>query len=185
MRGEVFEPGQVGFDDLFINLLREHQGNVDAEAFAGELLDGRQSGLCRRHLDHHIVPADRAPQTPRLLDRRVGVYREIGRHLQADITIPAVRLVVDGTQRVGRVLDVLDRQLLVERHDVVVVFALKLLQGRIVIFAAGNGLFEDRRIGRDAGQPILFNELLEPALGDKTSGEKVEPDNLPEVIQLA
>src|SRR6185437_15449851 len=92
---------------------------------------------------------------PRLLNRRVGVHREIGRHLQADITISAVRLVVDGTQRVGRVLDVPDRQ-----------------------------LFVDRRIGRDAGQPILFNELLEPALGDKTSGEKVEPDNLPEVIQL-
>ena len=59
-RDQVFKPGQIGFDDVFIDLLREQQRDVDVDAFADELADGRQAGFGRRHLDHQVVAADRA-----------------------------------------------------------------------------------------------------------------------------
>ena len=107
---QIFKPREIGLDDLFIDLLREQQRDVDVDAFADELADRRQAGLCRRHLDHQVVAADRLPEPPRLGDRRLGVHRQIGRDLEADIAVPAFGCVVDRAQRVGRVPDVLDRE---------------------------------------------------------------------------
>ena len=178
-----FEPGEIGLDDLFVDLLREQQRDVDVDALADELADRRQAGFGRRHLDHQVVAADRLPEPPRLGDRRLGVHRQIGRDFEADIAVAAFGRVVDRAQRVGRVLDVLDRQPLVERHDVAVARSFGRLQRRIVIGAAGDRLFEDRGIGGDAGEPVLLDQLLEAALGDESPGEKVEPDRLPIIVQ--
>ena len=120
LRDQMFEPGQIGFDDLFIDLLREQQRDVDVDALADELADRRQAGLGRRHLDHQVVAADRLPEPPRLGDRRVGVHRQIGRDFEADISVLAFRCLIDRAERVRRVLDILDREPLVERHDIAV-----------------------------------------------------------------
>ena len=92
LRDQMFEPRQIGFDDLLIDLLREQQRDVDVDAFADELADRRQAGLRRRHLDHQVVAADRPPEPPRLGDRRLGVHRQIGRDFEADISVLALRL---------------------------------------------------------------------------------------------
>ena len=179
----MFEPGQIGFDDLFVDLLGEQQRDVDVDAFADELADRRQAGLGGRHLDHQVFAADRAPEPPRLGDCRLGAHREIRRDFEADISVLALRPLVDRAQRVGRMLDVLDREPLIERHDIEVALRLDALQGRIVVGAAADGLFEDRGIGGDAGEPVLFDELLETALGDKSPGEKIEPYGLSAIMQ--
>ena len=60
-------------------------------------------------------------------------------------------------------------------------FALANQRGDIlVIFAAvADRLFEDRRIGGDAGHSVLFDQPREPALGEETPVEEVEPYRLP------
>ena len=82
-------------------------------------------------------------------------------------------------------LDVLDREPLVERHDIAVALAFAAFSDEIVIGAAGDGLFEDRGIGGNAGQSVLLDELLEAALGDESPGEEVEPYGLPIIMQTA
>ena len=179
----MFEPRQIGFDDLFIDLLREQQRDVDVDALPDKLANCGQAGLRGRHLDHQIVAADRVPQPTGLDHRGVSVHRQIGRDFEADISVLALGRVVDRAERVRRVLDILDRKPLVERHDIEVAGTFGRLQRGIVVGAAADGLFKDRGIGGDAGEPILLDELFETALGDKPAGEEIEPYGLPIIMQ--
>ena len=81
------------------------------------MTDRGQALRRRRHLDHQVFAIDGFPETLRLGDRRLGVVGEIRRDLEADETVRAMEPIVDRTQHVGGVLDVLDRQLLVEIGD--------------------------------------------------------------------
>ena len=53
-RDVLFEAREIGFGDLLIDLLREQQRDVDADAFADQMLDRGQAFRRRRHLDHQI-----------------------------------------------------------------------------------------------------------------------------------
>lgn len=46
-----------------------------------------------------------------------------------------------------------------------------------------NRLFEDRRVGRDATEPVPGNQALELATGEQATVEIVQPDGLTEVLQ--
>ncbi len=183
-RHEMLKPRQIGFDDVFIDLLREQQRDVDVDAVAEELVNCRKARFCRRDLDHQVFAPNRAPEPPCLGDRRFGIHCQVGRDFQADISVLALRSIVDGAQRVRRMADVLDREVLIERHDTVVALIFDGLQRRIVIRAASDRLFEDRRVGRDACQPILLDKRFETAFGDEASREEVEPDCLSAIMQV-
>src|SRR3954468_12781567 len=59
------------------------------------------------------------------------------------------------------------------------VAALQRFADRAVIFVGtADRLLEDRGVGRDALYTVGFDQLLEVALGDKTAGQKVQPDRL-------
>src|ERR1700686_4003251 len=79
--------------------------------------------------------------------------------------------------------DVLDREPLVERHDIAVALRFKRVQGLIVIGAARDGLFEYGWIGGHAGQPVLLHQLLQPALRQESSGQEVQPHRLSVIMQ--
>ena len=66
-----------------------------------------------RHLDHDVLARHRLPQAPRLVERALRVVGQIGRDLQADVTVAPPGLGVDRLQDVGDVLDVADGQDLV------------------------------------------------------------------------
>ena len=94
----------------FVTLDAKEERDVDVDALAGQLPDGGQPLRGGRHLDHHVLPADGLPQAASLRDRRVGVVREIWRHLEADVSVDARRRVVHRPKQVRRVADVPDRQ---------------------------------------------------------------------------
>ena len=65
--GDVFfQALQIGFRDLQIDLLREQQRDVDADAFADQLLDRGQAFRRGRHLDHQILAVNVLPEFPAL-----------------------------------------------------------------------------------------------------------------------
>ena len=49
---------------------------------------------------------------------------------------------------------------------------------RVIFAAVPDRLFEDRWIGSDSGHPVLLDQPLEPALGEETPVEKVQPHRL-------
>src|SRR5262249_43192724 len=110
---------------------------------------------------------------------------EIGRDLHADEAVGAARAVVDRTQRVGRRLDIGDRQLLVEGHHVLVATGDRRAQRRVVAVAAADGPLEDGGIGGDAGEPILADEFFEVAALNELPRQEVEPDRLAMLGQRA
>jgi len=97
-------------------------------------------------------------------------------NLQADIPIEAVRPVVDGVQHIRRSPDVLHRQRLV---DVVRRRAAgdQGLYGPIVVVALGDGLLEDRRVGRHPQYAPLKQRLELPGIQEATANIVI-PDRL-------
>ena len=183
LRDQMFEAREIGFDDLFIDLLREQQRNIDVDPLADELADRRQARLGPRHFDHQVIATDRPPEPPRFDDGRLGIHRQIGRNLEADVSVPAFRCFKDRAQGVGSVLNIFDRKSLIERHDIAITVGFNRVQGRIIVGAAGDGFFENRGVGGHACQPVLLDQFLQPALGDETPRQEVEPNGLPKIMQ--
>jgi len=173
-----FKAGDVGLGHLHIDLLREQERDIDADALAGQVLDGRQALRRRRHLDHQILAVDFLPQPLGFRDGALGIQGEIGRDLEADEAVVPLEFVVDRAQHVGGVLDVLDRKLLEQLCDRPIA-ALQCLAKRGVVFIGRADCFlEDRRVGGDALDPVGVDQLLQIALGDEAAGEKVQPYGL-------
>jgi hypothetical protein len=184
-RDERLQAAEVGFDHLFVNLLREEQRDVDLDARGGQLADRRQPGARRRHLDHDVVAAGGLGEPFRLGDRRGRVHREIGRDLEADEAVAAAGRLVHRPQHVGGAADVFEREAFVERHDAAVAGALGLLERGVVVAAAGDRLLEDRRVRRHAGKPVALDQPREIALGNEAPRKKVEPKGLAVLVQRA
>ena len=87
-----FQSREICLGDLDIDLLREQQRDVDADAFADQMLDRGKAFRCRRHLHHQVLAADVIPEPLGLGDGALGIHREIRRDLQADKAVVAVEL---------------------------------------------------------------------------------------------
>ncbi len=142
-----------------------------------------QPGFGAGHLDHQVAPVDLVPEPPRLLDRRVRVHRQIGRDLEADEAVAALRLLVDRVELVRSFLDVADRQILEERSRIEVARSFRRRDQRVVIIAVADRLLEDRRVRGDAAQPVLGDHPGQLSGLQQFSADKVEPDRLPEFLQ--
>ena len=78
-----------------------------------QLLDRRDALSGAGNLDHHIVAADCFPQPARLLDRALGVAREIRRYFEADVAVTTLRAFIHRPQNIRSVLDVANGENLV------------------------------------------------------------------------
>ena len=81
-------------------------------------------------------------------------------------------------QHVGRLLDILDREMLENLADRAVLRLQHAGDGSVVFVGTADGLLEDRRVRRHPAQAVVIGELLQAALGDKTAGQEIEPDGL-------
>jgi hypothetical protein len=183
-RQEPLQARQIRLGDLLVHVLREQQRGVDVDAFADQLLDGGNPLRRRRNLDHQVVAPDRAPQPSRLVERGGCVEREQRRHLQADEPVAPRAPLVHAAQGVGSVLDVADREALVEALRVQPARARR-LQHVPVVGAAGDRLLEDRRIRGHAAQAVLVDQAAQLAASDQAAAQIVEPDRLAEDGQRA
>ena len=86
--------GKVGFGHLPITRQPKEQRHVDADPFADELADRRQSFGRAGDLDEDVGTVEGSPQTAGLLDRAIGIAGQAGTDLQAHVAILAVGLVV-------------------------------------------------------------------------------------------
>ena len=147
------------------------------------MLDRGQAFRRRRHLHHQILALDVLPEPLGLGDGALGVHRQIGRDFEADKTVVAVQLVVDRTQHVGGVLDVLDRELLEQVGDRAVALFQRLADRAVIFVRTADRLFEDRRVRGHALDAVGVDQLLQVALGDEAAGEEIQPDRLAVVFE--
>ena len=92
--------------DLAVPLEREDQRDVDADPLGEDGGDRGQPLTGGRDLDEDVRPVDRRPQGQRGGDRALGVLGEPGIDLDRHPAVHAVGRVVDRTQDVGRLPDV-------------------------------------------------------------------------------
>ena len=75
--------------------------DVDVDAVADELPDGRDAGISGRRLDEHVRSANGMEVLARLIDGRLRIICERRRDLDAGEAINAAGLVVDGTEDIA------------------------------------------------------------------------------------
>src|SRR6185312_4461710 len=177
-RGERFEAVHVRLHHLSTRGAREEERDVDVDSLADELSDRRDPLGRRRNLDHEVLAMDRAPEARRLVDGRLGVMREVRRDLHADVPVAAIGLVVDRTEDVSRLLNVLDGEPFVDRRRGLALVLFVTFQRGPVVRAAGDRLFEDRRVRRDAADAVLPHQSRELAALKEMAPDVVEPDRL-------
>ena len=176
-------PVEIGFRHLAIDLLREQQRDVDADAFADQMFDRGQAFRRRRHLHHQILALDVLPQPLGLDDGAFGVHRQIGRDFEADETVFALQPVVDRPQHVSGVLDVFDGDMFEQVGDRAVALFQRLADRAVIFVGTADGFFEDRGVRRHAFDAVGVDQILQIALGDEAAGEEIQPDGLTVVFE--
>ena len=171
----ALEAADVGLRHLRVLLDAEEQRHVDVAPLVDHLLDRRRALLGARDLDHQVGAVDARPVLARLLHRAVGVEGEIGVDLEGDEAVDAAALVVDDAQHVAGVLDVADRELLVDLA-VVLAGARELGELVVVVVGAEDRRVEDRRVGGHPAQRVLFDQSLQLAGADERALDLVQPD---------
>ncbi len=181
--GESLEPGNVSLGNLGVDLLRKQQRHVDVDPLADQRADRRQTRLGAGHLDHQVAAVHLVPQPAGLLDRLMRVHRQIGRDFEADKAVAPLRLLVDGIQGIGALLDVANREILEQRAGIEIPGGFRLGDQRVVIIAVTDRLLEDRRVRGDAAQAVLGDQLGQSSALQQIAADKVEPHRLPEFVK--
>ena len=113
------------------------------------------------------------PQPARFLDRLVGIHRQIGRDLETDKAVAALRLLVDRIQRVGTLLDIANREILEKCAGIEIPGSFRCGNQGVVVVAVTDCLLEDRRVGGDTAQPVLGDQLGKFAALQQIAAHKV------------
>jgi XFP N-terminal domain len=133
------------------------------------------------------IPSHASPECPGSIheggELAVGVVRQVGIDLQADISIFAVRPVVERPELVGGTLYVALAEGFV---DCINAFSLTRHGANVlvVIVAVRDRFLEDGWIRGHPPQSILLDQTPEPAAGDQIPPYVVQPDGLPQHSQL-
>src|SRR3954467_11268044 len=164
-----------GLHDLAVALEREDQRDVDADPEADHVGDRRDAGAGGRDLDEGVGAVHQPGELLGLGDRRVLVVRQARVDLDRHAAVLAAGGVEDRAQDVGRVPDV-------RRGDHADgLFDRDLAGGEVgqllvVAVALGDRLLEDRRVGGDAHDVLLVDQLGEVAGRDPLARQVVQPD---------
>ena len=179
---QLLQPCEVSLDHLRVAIDRKDQGDVDVVALGDLVEDRGQSFLGRGDLHHHVRPPAALAQVLGHPDRAARVVGERRRDLDADESVLALCLVVDGAEGVGRRLDVLDHQL--PQHLGRLLLLTHQLDHRLVVVGrAADRLLEDRRVGGHAGQAFVA-QSGQLAGADELAADVVEPQGLTDLLQL-
>ena len=134
-------------------------------------------------LDEQVRAVDQRVQALGLVDRGLGVVREVRVDLERDPAVLAVALVPDGAQDVAGVADVVRG----EREKISLGSRLaagdELADLVVVGVALGDRALEDRRVGGDA-HDALVDQAGEVAVLDEGARQVVDPDALAVLGQL-
>src|SRR5208282_5111966 len=103
---------------------------------------------------------------------------EIGRNLDADVTVGAMRRIERRTQNVRRPLDVFDREMFENFTDRLISRLQQARDGGVVFLGMADGLLEDRGVRCHPAQAVVIDELLQSALGNESARKKIEPNGL-------
>ncbi len=171
----LLQTGEVGVHHALVAVQPEDQGDVDADALAQGVGDRGGALGGRRDLDEQVLPVDLLPQLLGRGEGRVGVEGEVGGDLDGDPAVDPVGGVVDRLEDVAGVAYVGGGQ---REHRLVDVGALggELAHLVVVPLALGERGGEDRRVGGDAHDVVVPDEVGEVARLDALAGEVVEPD---------
>ena len=180
----VLEAVDEGVRDRLVHVAREQQRDVDVDPLGGQRAHGGDAGNGARHLDHQVAPPDRVPQVACLGDRGLRVVGDAGRHLDADVAVGAAGLSVDRPEDVGDVLDILAGQQVVDlARGQVGRSPADVGDLRVVVVAAADRLFEDRRVRRHARHAVGVDQPRQLAAGDHVAPDEVQPDGLAVALQ--
>src|SRR5208283_940113 len=124
------------------------------------------------------------PQPPSLVEGTVGVVREVWRYFEAYVAVALFRALVNGTEQVGRVLNIADCQQFIASLGVEFGAAGERVEKILVLRRAGNGLFENRGIRRHPAQAVFLDQALQLAALQQVAADVVEPDGLAESLKL-
>ena len=179
----ALEAGDVGARDRLVDGDVEEQRDVDVDALADQPLD--RLGRVRRagHLDHHVGPADRLDEAPRLGDRALRVVLDAGRQLEGDVAVRAAARLVDRAQRVGGAPQVVAGEAYERLVGVAHAGVGEGAQLVVVVRGTGDRLPEDRRVGGQPGDPLAVDQALQLAGIEEAAADEVEPGALALLVQ--
>ena len=158
-------------------LEREDQRDVDGDAGGDRLLDRGQALVRGGDLDQQVRAVDQAVQALGLVDRGLGVVREVRVDLERDPAVLAVAVVPDAAEHVAGGADVVAR----EREEDLLRLGLggarTSLDLVVVGVALGDRALEDRRVGGHADDAVV-DQAGEVAVVDEGARQVVDPDAL-------
>ncbi len=140
------ECGKEGFGDFFISRLGEEQCDIDVDAFFESLADRGEPFGRAGNLDHDVRAIHGLPQAPSFGERGFGVETKKRRDFQAHVTVSTLRLRIDRSEDVASILNVTKRDFFEEAVGVEFL-RVRRHEDIVVEIAAGDGLFEDGRVG--------------------------------------
>ena len=94
-----------------------------------------------------------------------------------------MRLLVDGVQCVGALLDVANREILEQRAGIEIPGGFSLGDQGVVIIAVSDRFLENRRVRGDAAQAVLGDQPGQSATLQQIAADKVEPYRLPKFVK--
>ena len=156
-----------GVDDLLVALEREDQGDVDGDALGQGGGDCRQAFEGCRNLNHGVRTVDLLPELDSLLLGGFGLVSQTRIHLDGDAAVNEIGGFGDLTEDVGGVAHVGGGELADSGLNVNLAEFLKL---GVVRADLAQGLLEDGRVGGDANDVLVLDELLQVAGLDTGAG---------------
>ena len=179
-----FQRIDISLRDFLVHVLGKEQSDIDIDALAQHLANGRNPRRCGGNFDHYILAGNRSPQTARFFDGPLRVVGQIRRNFETDVAIPAFRALVYRPQKVSRALDVAESEQFVATLGVEVGAIRKRVEKILIERAAGNGLLKNRWIRGHARQSVVVNQALEFAPRHQIAPDVVQPDRLAKSLQL-
>ena len=153
----------------------EDQGHVDADTSTDSRGDRLETLDGRGDLDERVLAVDLLPELLSLSDRARSVVSKSRLDLDRDAAVEAGSRIVDRAEDVAGRRDIIGGDL----EDCVGDRSAGLRQSShrgVVRLTLRECASEDGRVGRDADDIALGDQLLQSARGDAFTGEVVEPD---------
>ena len=171
--GSLSDALDVSVDDLLVALEREDQGDVDGDTLGQGGGDGRQAFEGCRNLDHGVRTVDLLPEFHSLLGGVLGVVGQTRVDLDGDAAVDEVGSLSDLAEDVGGVAHVGGGELADSGLNVNLA---ELLELSVVRADLAQGLLEDGRVGGNADDVLVGDEVLQGAGLDAGAGQVVQPD---------
>ena len=180
----ALDPAQIRLGRGDVMFARKQQGDVDWHTVEDRLLDSRNALSCAGDLDEEVGTRGARMQLRGHLDGVDAVVGEQRRDFERDPAVDTAARVVNRPEQVGGLRQVCQREF--EEDALVRQAARAEALDRVVVEpAAANRIVEDRRVRGQPGHRQLGNVARQGAVRQHFAGDVVEPEALPQIVQLA